>query len=91
MFLTGGIANALCSAAYRDSLLFFSWISLSPSLRARACSDSARLIVASAGFMRFRDKQVQKFGSHDHTVRMGTDWPLMAIYRQMTKSQCVDQ
>ena len=31
--------------------------------------------------MRLRDSQVQKLGSHKHTVRMGTDWPLMAIMR----------
>jgi len=29
--------------------------------------------------MRLRDKQVQKSGRHEPTVRIGSDWPLMAI------------
>lgn len=37
-------------------------------------------------FMRFRGQQVQNFGSREHMVRMGSDWPLMAIYRQ---SKCI--
>jgi hypothetical protein len=26
-----------------------------------------------------RGKRVQNFGPHEHTLRMGSDWPLMAI------------
>ncbi len=53
-----------------------------PSTRPH-CSVSARLIGASAGIVRFRGKRVQKFGPHEHTLKMGTDWPLMAIMRQV--------
>src|SRR5258708_38472955 len=71
---------ARCSAAERRSLLFFSRIFLPSSPRARTCSSSARLIGASAGLVRLRGKRVQKFGPHEHTFRMGSDWPLMAIF-----------
>ncbi|MEA2543059.1 MAG: hypothetical protein QOH35_4425 [Acidobacteriaceae bacterium] len=71
-----GIAR--CSAAQRRSLLFFSWIFLPSSPRGRACSNSARLIGAGAGLVRLRGKRVQNFGPHEHTPRMGSDWPVMA-------------
>ena len=29
--------------------------------------------------MRLQYSQVQKLGSHKHTVKMGTDWPFMAM------------
>ena len=34
--------------------------------------------------MRLRGKRVQKFGPHEHTFRMGSDWPLMAIWRSLS-------
>ena len=29
-------------------------------------------------------KWAQKFGLHEHTLKMGTDWPLMAMVRSLT-------
>jgi hypothetical protein len=35
--------------------------------------------------VRLRGKRVQQFGPHEHAFRMGSDWPLMALYRQLTR------
>ena len=37
-----------------------------------------------------RGKRVQKFGPHEHTVKVGTDWPLMAMYRQLQEITLID-
>jgi hypothetical protein len=85
-FLPLDLRVVRCSSAGRGVVvIFFSRIFLTASLRARASSRSARLIVASAGLMRLRDKRVQKIGSHEHTVRIGSDWPPMANTHQLTR------
>jgi hypothetical protein len=48
------------------------------------------LLIASAGLVRLRGKRAQKFGSHERTLRLGRDWPVMAIFRQQSLVE-VDQ
>ena len=40
--------------------------------------------------MRLRGKRVQKFGPHEHTFRMGSDWPLMAIVHALRSAFWLD-
>jgi hypothetical protein len=72
--------ESLDAARLRDVVCYFSAGFLTFSPRARACSGSARVIGARAGLVRLRGKRVQKFGPHEHALRMGSDWPLMAIW-----------
>ena len=39
-------------------------------------------LVRAQDWCGFGGKRVQKFGPHEHTTRMGSDWPVMAIMRQ---------
>ena len=61
----------------RESLFQYS-----VSLKEEASFQYNRLIGASAGLVGLRGKRAQRFGPHEHTLRLGRDWPVMAIFRQ---------
>ena len=44
---------------------------------------SARRTGANAELVRCRDRRVKKSGPREHTLKIGTDWPLMAIYHPL--------
>ena len=76
----GGTGRGCCSQLRSRHLR-----SEASSPRTRTYSGLVRLIHVKAGLTRTRGKQVEKFGPPEHTLRMGTDWPINMAMRALSE------